>query len=134
MNIVNPKNLLFIIFLISLRIITSSDKITGTELYGSWIGNLDDKELKIDFDQHNNIKINYFDADSNHTIYGKYEINFLKKPMPLKLYNIDELDNSVYSSVMFLSSEELFLSKFSSSWKTRPLMLDNQNSIFLKKK
>ena len=134
MRFVNPKNLLLIIILISLYIITNSDKISDTDLYGSWVGNLDDKELKIDFDQHSNIKINYFNADSNYTIYGKYEINFLKKPMPLKLYDIDELDNSFYSSVMFLSSKELFLSKFSSSWKTRPLMLDNQNSIFFKKK
>ena len=88
------KKTIFLIFLL----FSCSKKYYENDLYGSWKGQYENKEMVFTFNNNRSFKLSIKDliTDSNEILGGIYKLDFTKKPMPLSLSNIKQLYRRAY--------------------------------------
>ncbi len=134
----NKVIILNISFLIILSVCTiiSCGKIPYQEdIYGVWKGEYQDKELLFTFKSDQTCELSFTDkeSDSVEILNGNFEINFSKKPMPLSVRNIPQLNHPLYTIVEFIGSESIRLASFSPRWRLRPISFNHSTSINLER-
>ena len=122
-----------IIFII-LLLFSCSKKYYENDLYGSWKGRYENKEMVFTFNNNRSFKLSIKDliTDSNEILGGIYKLDFTKKPMPLSLSNIKQLYHPLHTIVEFLGTESIRLGNFAPHWRIRDISFDQNKSIILK--
>lgn len=121
--------------LLFLLLISCINSNTYTNITGNWKGSYNDQELLLTFDNDNKCILKYFNDQSNYfeTITGNYTLDFTKKPIPLSITNIPQLNHSMYTIVEFICEDSIRIAKFSPKWRLRPISFKTGKTINLKR-
>ena len=126
------RNVLFILLFF---VVACNNIITDANIYGIWKGSYNDHELSFVFKSENTFIFKYFDKQSNklHTINGSYELDFSKKPVPLSIRNIPQLNYQLHTIIEFIGDDSIRIALFSSKWRLRPISFETGQTINLKR-
>ena len=103
-----------------------------SDLCGIWVNY--DKSNVFRFNQDKTCTITYKLGESDtFLITGNYEVNFNKKPIPLTIRNIPQLNHPLHTIIKFRGENELFISEFAPRWRVRPISFHGKKITILKK-
>jgi hypothetical protein len=104
-------------------------------LYGSWKGEHQGFVINFIFNQDGTCLLIFKDPASGSTekLDGKYQTDFSKKPIPLTIRNIPQLNYSLHTIFEFTSNDSIRIANFSTQWRLRPISFDRSKSIKLKR-
>lgn len=132
------KNIsLIYVFLLSMLllivVLNSKQQFNQNIIYGNWAGKLDDKEIALTFNQDQTCElfINNLSVEDSLIFKGNFEIDFSKKPIPLSIKNISNLNHPIHTIIEFKNKNELRLGDFAKRWKQRPITFDFNKHIIL---
>ena len=124
------------IFLASTIMVVSCGKVpTQKDIYGVWQGENFGKELIFKFNSDGTCVINIKNrvSDSIEILNGNFAIDFSKKPIPLSIRNIPQLNYPLHTIVEFLGGDSIRLGNFSPRWRVRNISFQQNKSIILKR-
>jgi len=124
------------IFLASTIIVVSCGKVpTQNDIYGIWKGEDFDKEFMFEFVSDGTCVINIKNSvsDSIEILNGNFTIDFSKKPIPLSIRNIPQLNHPLHTIVEFLGSDSIRLGNFAPRWRIRNISFEQNKIIILKR-
>jgi len=123
-----------IIFII-LLLFSCSKKYYESDLYGSWKGQYENKEIVFTFNNDRSFKLSIKDLinESNEILSGIYKLDFIKTPMPLSLRNIKQLNHPLHTIVEFMGDDSIRLGDFSPSWRVRNISFEQNRNFVLKR-
>ena len=101
-NLYKESILKLILLIISLSIHLSCGVGTGYEdIYGDWEGESQEEKIIISFSSENKSVLSFNNKESNtvEVLHGNYEIDFSKRPIPLSINNIQELNHSLHTII-----------------------------------
>ena len=127
----SQANIIFIIFLL----FSCSKKYYENEIYGSWKGQYENKEMVLTFNNDRSFELGIKDliTDSNEILGGIYKLDFTKTPIPLSLRNIKELDHPLHTIIEFIGADSIRLGYFSPSWRIRNISFEKNKNFVLKR-
>ena len=128
-------NLSVLIILCVVTIISCRKIPCQEDIYGVWKGEFQDNELLFTFESDQTCLLSFTNKESGSVeiLNGNFEINFTKKPIPLSVKNIPQLNHSLYTIVEFKGRESIRLASFSPRWRLRPLSFNHMTSINLER-
>lgn len=104
-----------------------------TEAYtrGMWKGSCFDQELTMMFHVGKRVVLTYLDKQSNQPQKenGNFELYFSKKPIPLSIQNIPQLNYQPHTIIEFIGKDSIQLSRFSTRWRLRPISFESGRTI-----
>jgi len=105
------------------------------DIYGVWKGEFQGKELLFKFEKDQTCVLGFMNKESHsiEILNGNFEINLSKKPIPLSVRNIPQLNHPLYTIVEFKGSESIRLASFSSRWRLRPISFNRSTNIYLER-
>jgi len=124
------------IFLASTIIVISCGKVpTQNDIYGVWKSEHFDKEFMFEFNSDGTCVINIKNtvSDSIEILNGNFTIDFSKKPIPLSIRNIPQLNHPLHAIVEFLGGDSIRLGNFAPRWRVRNISFEQNKSIILKR-
>ena len=123
-----------IIFII-LLLFSCSKKYYESDLYGSWKGQYENKEVLFTFNKDKSFKLSIKGPvpESNEILNGIYKLDFTKKPIPLSLKNIKQLNHPLHTIVEFMGDDSIRLGNFSPSWRVRNISFEQNKNFVLKR-
>ena len=131
----NIKNntLVFLTLFVSAFLIFNNYRVSQSMIIGEWIGNNKIYELSIVFIEDNTCKISIYNKHTfqGSEIYGEYEIDYSKRPIPLKIKKIKQLNHPLYSIFDLMSKDSMRFSYFSPHWKLRNINYESDSYIDL---
>lgn len=97
------------------------------EIIGLW----KNKDINIEFTSNRKviIKILKEDGTLEKQLLGSFNINLSKHPVTIDLKNLNGISGSLFAIIKINKELELIMSKFSTSWKQRPLSFNNRDII-----
>ena len=118
-----------------LMIISCGKLFTLEDIYGVWKGEYFGEELIIQFSSDSKIILTFNDiySSSIDTINGNFSMDFSKKPIPLSIINIPQLNHGLYTIVEFVEVDSIKLGNFAPRGKLRTLSFEKRKSINLKR-
>ena len=130
-------NYFFALIAITIAIIFFSNpkmSLNENKITGSWQGLINSSKIKFSFFDGNFFTLKIFDQITSDTtiIKGNYEYKENKIPAPLTLKNIKEINHPLHTSLNFVTSDSIRIAFFSNRLKTRPIMINSENSFGLK--
>ena len=66
-------------------------------------------------------------------IYYFYELNILKRPIPLSIHNIAQLNHPLHTIIEFISDDSIRIAEFSPKLKLRPISFVTGNELHFKR-
>ena len=121
--------------LLTTLMILSGKSFTLEDIYGVWKGEYFEKELIIQFSQDGKGELTFKDNNSNSvdTINGDFVIDFSKKPIPLSIINIPQLNHPLHTILEFIEVDSIKLGDFVPRGKLRVVSFEQSKSINLKR-
>ena len=99
-------------------------------LYGMWV----DNENKITFNRDGTCNVIIKNENSMFIeITGVFQVDFTKRPVPLTIRGISQLNHPLHTILQFKEVDELVIAEFAPRWKLRPLSFDHNTSISFKR-
>ena len=128
-------NLSILIILSVCTIISCRKTPCQEDIYGVWKGEFQGKELLVKFERDQTCVLSFMNKESNSVeiLNGNFEIDFSKKPIPLTVRNIPQLNHPLYTIVEFIRSDSIRLASFSPRWRLRPISFNRSTSINLER-
>lgn len=126
----------YLILVLTMFIISSCVKTPHKEnIYGVWKGLSQGKELLFKFSNDGTCELRFKENVSGaiDTIKGSFEMVFSKKPIPLTIRNIPQLNHPLYTIVEFNGDGSIRIAYFASRWRLRPISFDSDKSMNLKR-
>jgi len=116
-------------------LVCCSDASKVNILHGTWFGEDEQFIIIITFqsDSKCNLSLSDKKSGSNQIIEGRYYLDYNKKPIPLTIKNIPQLNNALHTILEFVEDDYIRISYFSSHLKLRPIAFLKGNSITLMK-
>ena len=121
----------YITLVIVFFFINCTDYYSQEDLIGTWNGKYFDQDITITFNE------NFFDMtignaelNDNQNFKGIYLVNFNKKPIPLSLKEISNLNHSLYTIIFFKNNDEIVISEFAPKWRIRNISFDDSKNNF----
>lgn len=62
---------------------------------------------------------------------GSYSLDFTKRPIPLSITNIPQLDHSLFTILEFQNINSIKLAQFAPKWKFRAVSFDKRNTTVI---
>ncbi len=121
----------FLIIIFCLVTIGCQVPNNNIEILGKWESI--DKSIEITFNKDNTCILKVFDKNQKQVelINGNFRLDFSKKPVPLSITNVRELDFSIYTIVTFTSENSMEMAHFSNKSKLRPIIFEKGKTISL---
>jgi hypothetical protein len=118
---------------ISLLVVSCNNSNTDENIYGNWKGIYNDHEISFVFKSDSTCVFNFFDQKSNKfiTINGIYELDFSKKPIPLSIRKVPQLNNPLFTIIELINVDSIRIAEFSPKWRLRPISFENGKTINL---
>ena len=135
---INIFTSLFYLMPIGLGILLISPHIEAFNenvIYGIWKGKNEANNHTFIFNEDGTCKLIIKDnkTDSIEVIYGNFEIDFSKKPIPISIRNIPNLNYPLHTILKFVGKDSMRLANFSPRWRVRPIVFELDKSIDLKR-
>ena len=124
-------NIIFLVIVILFNSMNRSDILSDNNIIGRW----KNKDMIITFKPGQEFQIEILNQENEvrfKTI-GSFNLNNQKKPNLIDLKNISNFSGSLHGIIKKSENSELILSKFSPSWRLRPVSFDKYNIMVLKK-
>ena len=125
-----------IIFLFIPKLSFSNQTLEGfwEESTDSYMRRKDNNYLKIEFKKDKKCNIYIIRTDGTSLNFaGIYDLNTQKKPMPLSIRSITNLNHPLHTIIRYIDENTIDIMQFSSTQKLRPVIFSEENKIRLKK-
>ena len=134
-RIIKPLDLKILLFYLAIFCVHSCTKaFTKQELYGDWEGKNKEVEIAITFNQNSTCKIVYKEDNSKPiTLTGNFEVDFTKRPVPLSIRNIPQLNYPLHTIIQFIELDVIKMAEFAPRWRLRPIVFNRDTEIILKR-
>jgi len=66
-------------------------------------------------------------------ITGDFEVNFSKKPIPLTIRNIPQLNHPLHTIIQFKELDVIRMAEFAPRWRFRPISFNPETEIIFKR-
>jgi hypothetical protein len=119
-----------ILLIITISVFSCDSSSNENNIYGEWNGIYLGRSISIIFNTDNSCIINYYDENGSNNFRGKYEIDWYKKPIPITIREINELNHPLATIIEFIDNDSIKVAPFSTKWRLRPISFD-KNSINL---
>lgn len=125
----------FVVFVLCVAVIFNNRFVGGWDLYGTWIGEHSDTEIKFMFKKDGSCELNFKDlkTDSVSILTGTFVIDYSKKPIPVAIKSIVQTNYSLYTIIEFYNSDLIKLEMFSTRWRARPVVFGYNTSMKLRR-
>ena len=123
-------------FIVILFFLTKIEKVyTHNSIYGVWIGETKSESHKYVFNKDGTCTLTIKDnnSHSDQLLEGNFEIDFSKKPVPISIRNITDIDYPLHTILEFVDKDSIRLAMMSPRWRLRPISFDFKTSINLKR-
>jgi hypothetical protein len=74
------------------------------------------------------------ESDTTQTFTGMFRVDFSKKPIPLTITQIPQLNHPLYTIIEFVGKDSIRMAAFSSRWRLRPIAFETSKTIHLCRK
>ena len=117
----------YLLFLSTLMLVSCGKVPCLEDIYGTWEGELQGKELIFKFknDKTCELKTKYKISESVEKVNGNFEMDFSKKPITLSIRNIPQLNHPLFTIIEFVNADSMRLANFAPSWRLRPIAFSN---------
>ena len=125
-----------IIFLFIPKLSFSNQTLEGfwEESTDSYMRRKDNNYLKIEFKKDKKCNIYIIRTDGTSLNFaGIYDLNTQKKPMPLSIRSITNLNHPLHTIIRYIDENTIDIMQFSSTQRLRPVFFSEENKIRLKK-
>ena len=128
-------NRVVLIYLLCILFVSCSNLKNETSIYGNWQGTYQNKEISFVFNTDKTCLLKFVDKQSNiiDTYDGVYELDFSKKPIPLSIRNIPQLNNPLHTIIEFIGNDSIKIAEFSPRWRLRPISFEKGKVMNLKR-
>jgi hypothetical protein len=128
-------NLSILIILCVYMIVSGGKTPCPEDIIGVWRGEFQGKELLFKFESDQTCVLSFRDiaSDSVEILKGNFEIDLSKKPNPLSVRNIPQLNHPLHTIVEFTGSDSIRLAYFAPRWRLRPVSFDPNRGMNLKR-
>jgi hypothetical protein len=119
-----------------LMILKNPLKIISSEsLNGQWLGVYKNSNVVLEMKNNNTCLLELHDNSSGEieSFNGKCSIDMTKTPYSFIMSNILEINTSFYTLIVPIDEDVIHISEFSTRWKLRPVTLQKENTIILKR-
>lgn len=104
------------------------------ETTNSYMKRKDKNYLKIEFKKDKKCNIYIINADGTSLKFeGIYNLNIKKKPIPLSIKSIANLDYPLHTIIRHINNDTIEMMSFSSIQRLRPVFFSKENKIRLKR-
>ncbi len=119
--------------ILSFTILFSSIHADKKDLWGIWRGELNGKEYKFKFNADKTCELSIIDKASGSvtSIDGNFETDFSKRPVPLTIRNIPQLNHPLHTILLFKGDGTMMVGDFAPRWRLRPIAFSKHTSIVL---
>lgn len=129
--------LLFLLpcILIVFSVFSCTKSSCNKDIYGTWRGELQGKVLLFQFKSDQTAILSFMDIASGtvEEITGNFEVDCSKKPIPLSIRNIPQLNHPLHTIIKFSEDDSIQLVNFSPRWRLRPISFIGMTSVNLKR-
>jgi len=125
-----------IIFLFIPKLSFSNQTLEGfwEESTDSYMRRKDNNYLKIEFKKDKKCNIYIIRTDGTSLNFsGIYDLDTQKKPMPLSIRSITNLNHSLHTIIRYIDENTIEIMQFSTIQRIRPVFFSEENKIRLKK-
>lgn len=104
-------------------------------IYGVWKGEHHGKELLFRFSSDRTCILSFKDNTSGKIaiLNGNFQLSFSKKPIPLTVSNIPQLDHPLHTIVKFIGDDSIRIAHFATRWRLRPISFSRDASMNLRR-
>ena len=134
----NRTALLFLIMMLftllgTLLFNSSLEVIEEKNIFGLWKGENNGKELMFRFENNGTCVLSFKDiaSDFSRVLNGNFKIDLSKKPIPLSIINIPNINHPLHTIVEFMGNDSIIIASFSPRSRVRPILFDLNTSINL---
>ena len=134
MNLILKLKILSL-FIFTFMIFSCMQEPYKKEIYGIWKGEIKGSEIQLKFkrDQTCVLIIKDLLSGTVETLSGNFEIDFSKKPFPLSIRNIPQLNHPLHIIVEFTGDNSIKIAEFAPRWRLRPVSFNMNTSVNLKR-
>lgn len=124
-----------LIFFSVLMNMPSEKSVRLDDIYGFWKSDDLEKDFLIKFSNDGECLLIFGDNDTNLivTLNGKFSIDLTKRPIPLSIRDITQLNHPIYTIVDFVGPNNIKLGSFAQDRRFMNISFDHTESISLKR-
>jgi hypothetical protein len=103
------------------------------QLTGVWAGEHDGRSLRFEFRPDYGCILHFTDVTTGDVVSlkGRYELDLTKRPVPLTIRGMAQLDHPLHTIVAFTDPDTIVMGKFSKRWRLRPVAFQEGAAISL---
>ena len=126
---------MFILFLYTFMMFSCVKASPKENIYGVWKGESQGVEIVFRFFNDGACVFSFknYASSSTEQLNGNYEIDFSKKPIPLTVRNIPQLNHPLHTIVEFIEDDSITIAYFATRWRLRPISFHLNTSMNLKR-
>ena len=102
-------------------------------LFGVWVGEKDGVKIVLKLYQDSTSEIMFNDGSSVTRLTGYFQVDFSKRPIPLTIRNISNLNHPLHTIIQFEELDLIRISKFVPRLKLRPIGFNRETEIYLRR-
>ena len=104
------------------------------DLHGMWVGENEKVRIAFSFNPDNTCEFAYTKKGQKLIkMTGVFEVNFAKKPIPLTIRNIPQLNHPLHTIIEFKESDALRMAEFAPRWRLRPIAFNRDTEIIFRR-
>ena len=125
----------FFVIILTVYFLTKNGE-NEINIEGFWQGQSQTQQMICVFNTDQSCSITLIDLNTNTKIEinGDYELDLTKKPIPMSIKNISELNHSLYAIIKPKGENQFAITAFSSKWRLMPITFNQENTITLTRK
>ena len=123
----------FFLFMLLFILLSCGEPFNQKKMYGVWRGENKNKILTLKFNRNGKCDfiLNDISSDQEETFTGIYEIDLLKSPVPLTIYDVDQLNHPLHTIIKFTNDNSITLARFAPQKKLRQVIFNKHTDIKL---
>lgn len=106
---------------------------TVPNIQGNWKGMYNNQDILFIFEKDKNCEFRFYDIHLDELIIlkGEFEIDYSKRPMPLSIRHIKQVEHSLHAIIKFVDTDSMIISEFSKRSKLRPITFSEEKQLIL---
>ena len=130
----NFKSIFFLPSILIMFFLIQNLAYGDQSIEGVWKGSAWGDFLKIEFKNNKKCNIEVHNKSGEILVLkGTYELDFNKKPIPLSIRNVSNLNHPLHTIIRFVDDDTVEMMKFSFSQRFRPIFFSDEKKIRLKR-
>lgn len=130
------KNYCSFILMVLCLFLNSCLKNTSVHnIHGNWNGIYKNQVIIFVFNDDKSCELRFYDGQLDEVIImkGEFEIDYSKRPIPLSIKHIKQVEFSLHTIIRFINNDSIIISEFSKRSKLRPITFNEEKQLILKR-